>query len=242
MPALARQHRRMCNAKSQRRTRDEIAWLFPKQLSMRLEAEIPEVEPRYRIGPKGQGLILRPAGEGGIEPVMAEWSLMYGKPMANGRRPLWTNARAEGLTDTYPWKLLRERRCLSVADGFYEPEKVALAKGVVPWSFYQRLPRDDGSPNPFFMAGLWNEFTHSDTGETVLTYTIITVPANDVLRIHNRMPAMIAIEDAYQFPPVTVKTDEWWAIPDDDQLVGARPRQLFRVGDRPFEIVLNHDR
>ena len=53
---------------------------------------------------------------------------------------------------------------------------------------------------------------------------------------------MIAIEDAYQFPPVTVTSDEWWAIPDDDQLVGARPRQLFRVGDRPFEIVLNHDR
>lgn len=186
----------MCNAKSNRRGRDQIAFLFPKQLTDRFEADIPDYEPRYRIGPKGKGLILRGAGEGAIEPTMAEWSLMYGKPMKTGRRPLWTNARAEGLTETYPWRLLRSRRCLSVTDGFYEPEKPAGAQGTVPWSYYQRMPREDGSPNPFFMAGLWNEFTHSDTGEVTLTYTIITVPANDVLRVHNRMPAMIPIEDA----------------------------------------------
>ena len=91
------------------------------------------------------------------------------------------NARAETLGEKPAFKnLLGKRRCLVLADGFYEWRKEG--KGKVP----MRLKLKSGEP--FTFAGLWDSWKQPD-GNLLRTYTIVTTEPNDVLRpIHNRMP------------------------------------------------------
>ena len=99
------------------------------------------------------------------------------------------NARAETLTEKPSFRrLLENRRCLVLADGFYEWRKEAKAK--VPMWF--KLKRGE----PFVFAGLWDSWKQPD-GTLVRTYTIITTNPNEVLApIHNRMPVMLSDHDA----------------------------------------------
>jgi len=45
---------------------------------------------------------------------------------------------------------------------------------------------------PFFMAGLWSEAHDPSTGEVADSYTLIITEANAVMRVHDRMPAILA--------------------------------------------------
>ncbi len=176
----------MCNAYSLRRSRDELIQLGNTlQHQLRLDGEPPDWTPRYRIGPRQRGVILRCADDGATW-ALASWGLIPPAAKSPPKMPL-TNARAEGITTTWPWKMVYRRgRCLVVADGFYEPEKPARAKGTVPWSYYRR--RDDAV---FAMAGLWSEAADAQTGEVIESYTVITTDAAPVIRVHDRMPVIL---------------------------------------------------
>ncbi|MGA8689071.1 MAG: SOS response-associated peptidase family protein, partial [Methyloceanibacter sp.] len=51
---------------------------------------------------------------------------------------------------------------------------------------------------PFGIAGLWENWRHPKSGEWIRTFTIITVPSNElVAQIHDRMP-LILPETAYE--------------------------------------------
>ena len=102
------------------------------------------------------------------------------------------NARAETLAEKPAFKdLLGKRRCLVLADGFYEWRKEG--KGKVPMRFKLK------SGEPFAFAGLWDTWKSPD-GNLLRTYTIVTTEPNDVLRpIHNRMPAMLSNGDAQKW-------------------------------------------
>ena len=110
------------------------------------------------------------------------------------------NARGETLTEKPAFKdLLGKRRCLVLADGFYEWRKDG--KGKVPMRFKLK------SGEPFAFAGLWDSWKHPD-GSLLRTYTIVTTEPNDVLRpIHNRMPAMLSNDDALKWLPVDDEID-----------------------------------
>ncbi|WP_158855045.1 SOS response-associated peptidase [Halorhabdus sp. CUG00001] len=106
-----------------------------------------------------------------------------------------TNARAETLFERPSFRESAEqRRCLVLADGFYE------------WGAPdgQRRPhfvrRTDGEP--FAMAGLWERWTPSRTQtklgsltaepEPIETFTIVTTQANDAIEpLHDRMPVVL---------------------------------------------------
>ena len=78
---------------------------------------------------------------------------------------------------------LRRRRCLVLADGFYEWQRVGRAKR--PMRVVMR------SGEPFAFAGLWERWRNSD-GQVIPSCTIITTEANDLLRpIHARMPVIL---------------------------------------------------
>ena len=100
------------------------------------------------------------------------------------------NARSDKL-GTWPWKAVQRQRCLVPASGFWEPEKPAREKGVAPWSYYSMK---DG--RPFFMAGLWAEAHDPATGEVADTYTVIITDANAAMRVHDRMPVILATDAA----------------------------------------------
>jgi len=179
----------MCYAKSERKNRDEVRKWFEAELSLELDSQMPEFEPRFRIGVKELVPIIRPAGDGKVRMDLAHWDLI---PPGKAKPFLRANARSDTLREKWPWKLMLRNRCIVPVDGFYEPEKPALAKGTVPWSFYQL-----SNSGLFAMAGLFSEAADPKTGEIIPTYTIITTDANDLVagRKHNRMPAILRPDD-----------------------------------------------
>ena len=94
------------------------------------------------------------------------------------------NARAETVGEKPSFKRpLKDRRCLVVANGFYEWQKTDQAK--IP--MFIRLK----SGQPFGFAGLYDVWT-SPQGEAVASCTIITTGANDLMQpIHDRMPVIL---------------------------------------------------
>lgn len=94
------------------------------------------------------------------------------------------NARAESITEKPSFRTpFRKSRCLIVADGFYEWQKIGDRK--IP----KYITRRDGGP--FCFAGLWDRW--SKGGETVESATIITTTANELMsQFHDRMPVIIA--------------------------------------------------
>ena len=148
--------------------------------------EVPVWEPRYNIAPTQMvATVLQPQSDRQFHPM--RWGLIpsWAKDPAMGARLI--NARAETVAEKPSFRsAFRQRRCLVIADGFYEWQRQEGKKQP----FYFRL--QDGQP--FGFAGLWERWQAAD-GE-VISCTIITTEANEVLRpIHERMPVMLNPKD-----------------------------------------------
>ena len=165
---------------------------FPSEFSdLRLTWNLDEVfglKPRYNIAPTQEApVIVQAAGKRTLE--LFRWGLIpwWANDPAIGNRMI--NARAETLAEKPVFKqLLVGRRCLVLADGFYEWRKEGKEK--VPMRFMLK------SGEPFAFAGLWDGWKQQDRS-LLRTSTIVTTEPNDVLRpIHNRMPAMLSNGDA----------------------------------------------
>lgn len=84
-------------------------------------------------------------------------------------------------------KALMQRRCLIVADGFYDWKRVGK-KLSIPYRFV----RQDRAL--FSMAGIWEEY-EDDAGDMAHTFSLITVEANSIARTTaERMPALLTPE------------------------------------------------
>jgi len=98
------------------------------------------------------------------------------------------NARAETLEDKASFsESFERRRCLILADGFYEWRRVGKAKQ--PFFFQMRDER------AFAFAGIWDRWRYGD--QTIKSCAIITTSANELLSpIHDRMPVIMR-DDLY---------------------------------------------
>jgi putative SOS response-associated peptidase YedK len=93
------------------------------------------------------------------------------------------NARSETVHEKPSFRSpFRSRRCLIVADGFYE----WVREGKVKRPFYITMTDDQ----PFCMAGIWERWA---AGEKVVeSVAVLTTTANGLMaRIHDRMPVII---------------------------------------------------
>jgi len=109
---------------------------------------------------------------------------------ADGRpdvKPL-INARAETVATKPTFRqAFRTKRCLVLADGFYEWKRAG--KGRVPY----RIALTSGEP--FAFAGIWST-VHDPSGQPYTTFAILTIEANErVAEIHNRMPVILHARD-----------------------------------------------
>lgn len=115
---------------------------------------------------------------------MMHWGLVptWAKDASIGNRMI--NARAETIAEKRTFKALLDRkRCLVLADGFYEWQK--KERGKFPVRF---VLKDRGL---FAFAGLWDSWRKPD-GSEIQSFTIITTGANDIIRpIHERMPVIL---------------------------------------------------
>jgi putative SOS response-associated peptidase YedK len=94
------------------------------------------------------------------------------------------NARSETAATRPAFrKSLRERRCLILADEFYEWKREGSRKQP----YYIKLR--DGEP--FAFAGLWDHWAPAD-GQPRETCTILTTTPNDLVQLsHDRMPVIL---------------------------------------------------
>ncbi|MCX6190192.1 MAG: SOS response-associated peptidase [Bacteroidetes bacterium] len=104
------------------------------------------------------------------------------------------NAKIETLDEKQSFKTVVKKRCLIIADGFYE-WKWLDAKGKERQKYLISLPDN----RLFVLGGLWSKWTNKLTGEVQNTYTIVTTEANELMcEIHNskkRMPVILTEEN-----------------------------------------------
>jgi putative SOS response-associated peptidase YedK len=142
---------------------------------------------RFNIAPSQSVLAIGPNREGQPAPAFFRWGMV--PSWANDSKPGPINARAE-TASTRPTftDALQKRRCLIVADGFFEWQRVDGKKQ--PWYFQVR------GGEPFAFAGLWEAWRPPEGGKPLLTCAMLTVPPNEVVKlIHNRMPAILRAQD-----------------------------------------------
>lgn len=149
-----------------------------------------QTEPRYNIAPTQDIVALMHNGEDHL--ALLRWGLIpaWAKDESIGSNMI--NARAETLGEKPSFKrLLSGKRCLLVADGFYEWKKEAGGKTPMYITMKDRAL--------FTFAGLWDAWK-GPGGELIRTCTIITTQPNDLMAsIHNRMPAIIGPEERQEW-------------------------------------------
>src|SRR5918999_2973380 len=169
-----------------------------RRLAQRFELRDPDaLEPgtlgRYNVCPTEPIAIATGAGDGDGRIVRTvRWGLVppWARALGKGFQPI--NARAETAATRAPFAELfarPERRCLILADGWYEWLKQEQRGGDrVPF----RYTADGGAP--FAFAGLWGR--RRIDGELVPSALILTCDANSICApVHDRMPCVLAGPD-----------------------------------------------
>ncbi len=146
----------------------------------------PDVEPRYNIAPSQEVAAIRSVATTETaarrELAWLQWGFIPRWARDPVGRPI--NARSETVSEKPSFReSFLDRRCLIVADGFYEWRK----EGSFKQPYWIRLA--DGAP--FAFAGLWDNW-RAPGGEPLDTCTILTTEANERLRpLHDRMPVIL---------------------------------------------------
>jgi putative SOS response-associated peptidase YedK len=163
--------------------------LIADRFGVRESAVPAETLGRYNVCPTEP--VLAVCGE--REARALRWGLVppWARKLGGGYEPI--NARAESLLEKRvfaPLIATGERRCLVVADGWYEWLKPEKPRGDrIPF----RYTVDGGEL--FAFAGLWDE--RRVGGDRVASVTILTTTANAVAApVHDRMPCILASPDA----------------------------------------------
>lgn len=161
----------------------------PGHLAERFQAELPAdgLQARYNAAPtQSLPVILNTDDPRRIERL--RWGLVpsWSQDPAIGSRMI--NARGETVAEKPAFRAaLRKRRCLVLADGFYEWRKNPIGPKTP-----LRFTLADGAP--FAFAGLW-EMWNAPDGSVLRTFTIITGQPNELVApVHDRMPAILLPE------------------------------------------------
>src|ERR1700675_3593610 len=118
------------------------------------------------------------------------WGLIpsWAKDPSTGNKLI--NARGETIAEKPSFRGgFKYKRCLILADGFYEWKVQARTKIKTPYFIHMQ------DRKPFAFAGLWDEW-QSPHGGALRTCTIITTEPNELMKtLHNRMPVILHPRD-----------------------------------------------
>ena len=152
-----------------------------------ISASIPNLPPSFNRAPTQDGLVVRRHPETGARHLDAlRWGLVprWAKDASGGARMI--NARSESVAEKPAFReAFRKRRCIAVADGFYEWEQHGPKGAKQPFA----VAMADGAPMP--LAALWEGWRAPD-GTILRTFTILTTEAVPELSVlHDRMPVIL---------------------------------------------------
>jgi putative SOS response-associated peptidase YedK len=179
----------------------------PQMIAARFAVSAPAIPEetlgRYNVCPTEQVLAVVSANGSDRAARDLRWGLVppWARQLRAGPEPI--NARVETLREKRAFAPLlerAERRCLVIADGWYEWLRPERPRGErVPF----RYTVDGGAP--FAFAGLWDE--NRVGGERLASVTVLTTTANPVCApVHDRMPCVLGSEEA----------EAAWLSPDVD--------------------------
>jgi len=158
----------------------------PPVLEERFDVTVTEeYEPRYNVAPETPIAMIRDDAPETLDHL--HWGFV---PAWADDPAEWNgliNARAESIDEKPAFReAYEERRCLVVADGFYEWQD--RTDGTQPF----RVERADGEP--FAMAGVWSRWEGED--RAVESAAILTTEPNDLMEpLHHRMPVIFDADD-----------------------------------------------
>ena len=187
--------------------------------------EEPDFPPRYNIAPTQPVPVVRleRAADGATTRhfVLMRWGFLPGFVKEPKTFPLLINARGESMAEKPSFRgAVRRRRCLFIADCYYEWDRNRAAKGAGQAYLVRRA---DGAP--FAFAGLWEDWMGAD-GSEIATACIVTVmPNGQMAAIHDRMPAIVEPADF----------SAWLSLNEED--TGAALRLVRPARDGLLELV-----
>jgi len=151
-----------------------------------VEKVIKRPEPRYNIAPSQNVTVV--VQRENFQLTEMRWGLVpfWAKDVSIGNRMI--NTRGETLAEKPAFRsAFKKHRCLVLADGFYEWQKVGKIK--VPTHIRMK------NREPFAFAGLY-EYWKTKSGQMLESCTIITTTPNELMKpIHHRMPVILSPED-----------------------------------------------
>ncbi len=142
-------------------------------------------DPRYKIAPTQSVLAIRHPRQ----LVALRWGLIPSWAKDAKIASSTINARGDTVADKPAFRsAFKRRRCLVLADGYYEWLRDGKTK--VPHLYEM----DDG--RPFAMAGLWEWWGGPDGKSPVESCSLITTDANELAaKVHDRMPVILPPEE-----------------------------------------------
>lgn len=149
---------------------------------------MPPWAPRWNVAPTQTVAAVR-LTDTKREGVSLRWGLIPWWAEDVKKLPLLINAKSESAATKPAFRAaFKRRRCLVLADGYFEWQR--LGKQKLPWYYTLRDER------PFAFAGLWERW---DRGETpVESCTILTTDANELAAaVHDRMPVILSRDDRH---------------------------------------------
>lgn len=140
---------------------------------------------RYNCAPSQDLAVISDEDPGTLS--LYRWGLIpfWAKEPSIGNKLI--NAKSETILEKPSFKgSFRNKRCLVLADGYYEWKK---EKDKIPY----RITLKDNLP--FAFAGIWDKWTSSD-GEIVHSFSILTMASPpEMQQIHDRMPVILSRKD-----------------------------------------------
>ncbi len=209
----------MCGRFASTSTSDQLASYF--------DALAPESadDADYNVAPTRDVPVVRVRGEDRYLDYV-RWGLVprWAKDMRIGSKMI--NARAETVATKNSFRsAFKRRRCIVVADGFYEWKRLEVEGSAKPQKQPMFIHRSDGDPLAF--AGLYERWTDAEGLREIHTCTIITTTPNEMMsEIHDRMPVLLAPTHWEEWlDPEHQQVDELQRllVPAPDALLSAYP-------------------
>jgi putative SOS response-associated peptidase YedK len=162
--------------------------VLAKQFEFDLDAAIGDVRPRYNIAPTQTVFGVRQIEQGASrELAKLFWGLIPSWAKDNKGAYACINARSDTVATKPTFRsAFKKRRCLVLADGYYEWRKEGKIKQ--PYFF------EADSGQPFAFAGLWEWWRAPDDkdGPGLESCTLLTGEPNELqATVHDRMPIIV---------------------------------------------------
>jgi putative SOS response-associated peptidase YedK len=181
------------------------------------------LEPRYNIAPTTTIDVVMPSVDG-PSLVPMRWGLIPSWWKKTAKEIPSFNARAESVAEKPMFRsAFKHNRCIIPASGYFEWKTMPDGK--------QRYYISAADGGVLSIAGLWDRWHSQETGEAVLSCTMIITDANAFTRpIHNRMPVLLDRGDYGPWLTATAGTEVLHPAPEDRLRVWPVSRRVNRTG------------